>query len=195
MAETFVLHNGTVLELQPPNADAIRTMIAGTELSVVVDAVDKAGQSEAAEAIKSLEGSLSTDQMLGVSNATDRLFNYCVGWGVRTNPPQADLRELEALGFDASTERVARVNWLRYVKLEDVDEASALMGRIMALAFEAEGRRREEKERAKALAEVPLSSGDGSGRDGATIEALRARITELEAQGAGAREIEKPFEP
>jgi len=103
--------------------------------------------------------------MLRVNEAVVRLFNYCIGWVVTDDPPAEELRELEALGFATGSPRVARVNWLRYLKLSGEQEAAELVGHIMALVFQ------DEVEKNVAQPE--------------NVDTLKARIAELEAKEIG----------
>ena len=84
------------------------------------------------------------DQAFDMMEATDQLFNFCAGWGVKDDPPAEALAELEEMGLaNPGQPHLARANWLRFVVLEDDEEFSDLIASVMALAVkqaEAEGK-------------------------------------------------------
>ena len=84
------------------------------------------------------------DQAFDMMEATDQLFNFCAGWGVKDDPPAEALAELEEMGLaNPGQPHLARANWLRFVVLEDDEEFSDLIAAVMALAVkqaEAEGK-------------------------------------------------------
>ena len=84
------------------------------------------------------------DQEFDMMEATDQLFNFCAGWGVKDDPPAEALAELEEMGLaNPGQPHLARANWLRFVVLEDDEEFSDLIAAVMALAVkqaEAEGK-------------------------------------------------------
>jgi len=83
------------------------------------------------------------DQLLDMSGkaqfaaleATERLFTYLAGWGVKDDPPEEELDTLAELGLPADKAHLARANWLRYLVLEDDDEASELIAAVMTLTM------------------------------------------------------------
>jgi len=114
------------LHLQPVKWTAlwhILRQIGGTE---VLDNPD---------ALMKLEGS----DMLKAADATEKLFNYCAGWGVTNDPPQGAVEELTAMGLaDLDKPHLARANWLRFIALADDDEISSLIGAVLALSAKQE---------------------------------------------------------
>jgi hypothetical protein len=86
----------------------------------------------------------------------DQLFNYCAGWGVTDDPPEEAIEELAEMGFQVNTARLARINWIRYLLVEDETEAGGLVGAVLTysskdwLAQDAEIEEAEETEGAEA---------------------------------------------
>lgn len=86
------------------------------------------------DALKDLEGA----DALRAADATERLFNYCAGWGVSDDPPPEAVDELAAMGLaDLDKPHLARANWLRFIALKDDDEISSLIGAVLALSAQA----------------------------------------------------------
>ena len=124
--EELTLKNGTVLHLRPVKWTAlwhILRQIGGTKL---LDNPDELMKLEGADALKA-------------ADTTERLFNYCAGWGVTDDPPQGAVEELEAMGLaDLDKPHLARANWLRFIALADDDEISSLIGAVLALSAKQE---------------------------------------------------------
>ena len=163
MTRVFVLNDGTRLKLKPVNPDAIRNLIADRDMSVLIERWAAIGGDDGGVDATALEREIDASTLLKINQATTRLFNYCIGFGVDHTPPQSELDELKAMGFPVDSPRVALVNWLRYLKLTGTEEAGELVGTIMALSLQ------QEKGQ-----DVPLPDDE--------TEALRARIAELEAR-------------
>lgn len=129
---TLKLKSGTVLHLQAVNPDAIfsiyRQMGFYEEVARNPD-FDGTLEEWAAE----WEGNISFEKKIAAAKLTEQLFNYCAGWGVTDNPPASALKDLQAIGCDISTPRIARVNWLRFIELAE-DEADTFIGHVMALS-------------------------------------------------------------
>jgi hypothetical protein len=70
--------------------------------------------------------------------ASNRMLTYCLGWGVKSEPPPDAIATLEALGKPTNLPEIARANWLRYIALESA-EMSELVARVMKLTFSTEG--------------------------------------------------------
>jgi len=84
------------------------------------------------ESIKKLTGL----DALRAADATEQLFNYIAGWGVVESPPPGSMAELEALELSTPGQpHLERANWLRFLVLEDDDEASTLIARVLALTW------------------------------------------------------------
>ena len=153
MSTSYTTKSGVELELQPVSQEALRNLFSDAAFSPIFDNPAVLEQEDAAQVL--VEGK-SASELMRVSGAATRLFNYCIGWGVRNDPPDDSLHELDALGFGTDTPRVARVNWLRYIELTDEDEAGDLVGAVLTVTYSQE--REEDNEAAQ----------------------LRARLAELE---------------
>lgn len=128
---TLTLRNGTVLHLVPVNADAIFSLYNKMGLYDALDKItDFDGPPE--EWTKRWEANLSLEEKVQGAQLTQQLFNYCAGWGVTNDVPPEAMKELDTIGCDTSTERAARVSWLRFVLLDE-GESAELIGRVMAL--------------------------------------------------------------
>lgn len=129
---TLKLKSGTTLHLRSVNPDAIfslyRQMGFYDEVARNPDFAGTPGE-WAAE----WESRLSFEEKSRAASLTEQLFNYCAGWGVTDKPPQSALEDLQAIGCDTSTPRRARINWLRFVEMEE-DEVDPLIGQVMALS-------------------------------------------------------------
>lgn len=77
----------------------------------------------------------STSEKVESAEAALALFNYCMAYGVVTDPPQEAVDELKALHLAPSNLNALRATWLNYLVLEDAQEAGLLAGVIMALTF------------------------------------------------------------
>jgi len=53
----------------------------------------------------------------------DRMWTYCIGWGVIDDPPEDALAELEAMGLISPSPRLTRANWVRWLLLDDQSDA------------------------------------------------------------------------
>jgi hypothetical protein len=69
-----------------------------------------------------------------INEGLDAALNYCLMWGVEDNPDEGDMELLEAMGFGSDNERIARLHWLRLVRLEDA-EAGAVLFAVRRLTF------------------------------------------------------------
>lgn len=74
----------------------------------------------------------------GAAEAAMSLFNYCMGFGVTTDPTPAQLDEVRLI-TSSNSPNVIRATWLNYFVLKDVEEAGILAGLIMALTFRDDG--------------------------------------------------------
>jgi len=129
---TLKLESGTTLHLKCVNPDAIfslyRQMGFYDEVARNPD-FDGSPEEWAAE----WESRLSFEEKTRAASLTEQLFNYCAGWGVTDKVPQPALVELQTIGCDVSTPRLARINWLRFIELGE-SEIDLLIGRVMALS-------------------------------------------------------------
>ena len=78
------------------------------------------------------------DKQMQSAKASMALFNYCMAYGVVTNPPAVDLEELQSLGLAPNTTAAKRSTWLNYLVLEDASEAGLLTSIILTLTFRGE---------------------------------------------------------
>jgi len=106
-----------MLELQPVNQQAL--------LDIILDM----GGLEAIAA-----DSVSADNYKAIT-AGNRAMTYCMGWGVKNEPPPDAIATLDALGKPTDLPEIARANWLRYLVLTN-QEASDLIAAVMKLTFE-----------------------------------------------------------
>ena len=118
MSDTFELECGVTLHLQPLKQNAVHAILRH---------LGGWPSSQTVEYLRGLKGNAAAR----ADEASIQLFNYCVGWGIKDNPAQEEIEELETLGFRARTPRIARVNWLRFMLLEDDEEAGRLEGAIL----------------------------------------------------------------
>lgn len=107
---------------------------------------------------------LTGERQVKALAATGKLFTYCAGWGVKTDPPEEANELMELLGRDtaASKPRLHRADWVRTITTQE--ERGELIGRVMALTFK--------------KAEAPAVAGTAV----AQAEDQTARIARLEAQ-------------
>lgn len=130
--KTLKLKSGTLLHLRAVNPDAIFSIYRQMGFyEEVTRNPDFEGSPE--QWAKEWEERLSFEKKVNTAQLTEQLFNYCAGWGVTDDPPESAMTDLQTIGCDASTPRLARVNWLRFVELDE-DEADLLIGRVMALS-------------------------------------------------------------
>jgi hypothetical protein len=132
MGTSYTTKSGVELELQPVSQEALRNLFSDAAFSPIFENPTVLEQDGAARV---LVAGKSPSELMRVSGAATRLFNYCIGWGVKTDPDEESLHELRALGFEIATPRVARVNWLRYIELDGQDEAGELIGAILTLSY------------------------------------------------------------
>jgi len=78
--------------------------------------------------------SLSVERREEIAKGLDVALNYCLMWGVADGPDEGELAELRELGVDVENERIARLYWLRLLRLEDL-EAGAVMFAVRRLTF------------------------------------------------------------
>ena len=120
--EELTLKSGMTLHLRPVKWTAlwhILRQLGGPEML------------ENPDTLMNLKGG----DMLKAADTTERLFNYCAGWGVSDDPPREAVEELEAMGLaDLGKPHLARANWLRFIALADDDEISSLIGAVLALS-------------------------------------------------------------
>jgi len=160
---TYTLKNGLVLRLLKVSQDALVSLYADPDLAAMFRNPELLGQANASEMIKANLEAGELDTAWRANEGAVRLFNYCVWKGVENNPTPSEKAELRMMGFlPVDTAGLARVNWLRYIQMENSDEAASLVGAVMTYAFsDDESDELEEKDE---------------------IAALKAQVAALEAQ-------------
>ena len=115
----FQLKSGLTLTLAPPrNRFAVRKFRA-----------------ESAEYLAALrDGGLSPDQKEEVEQLTERMFLYLAGWTVQDDVPPDALDELRVMFEPTGSVRVNRARWVRFLLIDDVQEAAAFLSFALAVA-------------------------------------------------------------
>jgi hypothetical protein len=158
---TFELQCGIVLELQKINTAVIEEI----NLKAFSDLLrDPRKSSEMAKL--SRKGKMSDEDILSLFGSDigamaalgDKMFTYCVGWGVKNNPPEDDDELLSLLGAPQDKIYTRRAVWVRTL-LVDSAEGNRLVAHIQAISS-AENDVVDEKD--------------------VEIEELKARLQELE---------------
>jgi len=115
---TFKLKCGMALHLKQVNRQALRPIMlklgGGSTL-------------RDPERLRKLTGKAMDQATQGV----EQLFNYCAGWGVEDDAPEEAIAELTEMGFRVNTVRLARINWIRYLLLEDENEGGEFVGAVL----------------------------------------------------------------
>ena len=131
---TFELRCGVTLTLKPVNkavisaiqAKMIQILAENTEVLAILLEVedDKAALADVVTALGHREAEAV---VLG-----ERMFTYCVGWGVEEGPPETDTELMEILDLPANKPHIRRAGWVRTL-LSDDDEGIALVDAIREL--------------------------------------------------------------
>ena len=118
---TFELKCGVTLHLKQVNRQALRPIMlrlgGGSTL-------------QDPERLRKLTGKALERAIRGI----EQLFNYCAGWGVTDDAPEEAVVELGEMGFNVDTARLARINWIRYLLVEDETEAGELVGAVLTFS-------------------------------------------------------------
>jgi len=125
MGATLELKNGRTLHLRPVKWSAAWKIIRQLGGMGVLDNLDD------------LEGtmeSLTASEALQAADASQRLFDYCAGWGVTDEPPEEEIAGLVAAGLAPADPHLARAAWLQFNVLADDDEVSTLIAEVLALS-------------------------------------------------------------
>lgn len=117
--DTFEMRCGVTLHLRQINRMALRPIML------------KLGGGSTLRDPKRLRN-LEGQEKDRATQAANQLFNYCVGWGVTDDPPEEAVEELAETGFRVDTARLARINWIHYLLLEDEEEGGELIGAVLA---------------------------------------------------------------
>jgi hypothetical protein len=167
MIDELELKSKTILHLTAINPDAIFSIYQQMGFyDEVARNPDFDGSPE--EWATTWENRLSLDEKVNAAQLTKQLFNYCAGWGVKDDPPESALTDLQAIGCDISTKRMARINWLRFIELDE-DEVDTLIGHIMALSQ---------------LGRVARLKPQSTTNDKSRIAELEAEVEKLRADGS-----------
>ncbi len=122
--EDLELKCGVTLRLRPVGMPALRKLIE-----------QAGGWSLLKEKRKLAE--LSDEERHTYEIGSNQLYLYAAGWGVETDPPAVAVEELEALGWTATSKKLIRARWLRYLLMEET-EIGKLLGRIIFLSLRGE---------------------------------------------------------
>ena len=124
---TILTANGTELVCRPVRTLPIQDLMFKIGLPATL--ADSPNATEISDALQ--QG--SAVQQMDTIKASMALFNYCMAYGVETDPPAEAIEELTSLGLTSSTVPGRRVMWLNYLVLEDLDEAALLAGIILSV--------------------------------------------------------------
>lgn len=128
----FLTKAGVTLHLQSLNPDAISYLYQ--EMGFY-DALAQIGDFDGTpgEWAQKWDANLGLESKIQATEKIEQLFNYCCGWGVSDDPPANAVEELKIIGLETSSPRIARINWLRFLLLEE-EETGLLIGSVMALS-------------------------------------------------------------
>jgi len=129
---TVITASGVTLECVPVRKLPVQDLLFKIGLS------EKAMKSNDPNEIAASLQSGGKDKQMQSAKASMALFNYCMAYGVVTDPPAGDLEELQSLGLAPSTTAAKRSTWLNYLVLEDASEAGLLTSIILTLTFRGE---------------------------------------------------------
>lgn len=115
---TIELKNGVTLELTAVNPAILRSIIAS------FDGVEKIAQNP--QSLLNLSG----PKQIKAMEAAEKLYTYCFGWGVTTDPPEDD----PILSLAPDNPPARRGMWVRNIGADD-KELGEIIGRVMALTF------------------------------------------------------------
>lgn len=115
---TIELKCGVTLELTAVNPAILRSIIAS------FDGVEKIAKNP--QSLLSLSG----PKQIKAMEAAEKLYTYCFGWGVITNPPEDD----PILALAPDNPQARRGMWVRSIGADD-KELGEIIGRVMALTF------------------------------------------------------------
>jgi hypothetical protein len=116
---------------------------------------------------------LSGERQIRALAATGKLFTYCAGWGVTTNPPDEANELMELMGRDTavSKPRLHRADWVRTITTQE--ERGELIGRVMALTFQ------KEPPAATAVSAAVIAAVPTADEQAAQIARLEAQLAAL----------------
>lgn len=82
---------------------------------------------------------LPDDEQQAAKDTIDRLWTYCIGWGVADDPPEDALAELEMMGLISPSPRLTRANWVRWLLLDDQSDAWRIFWTVWMATMLSEG--------------------------------------------------------
>ncbi len=126
--ETFVTQDGVELTIKPVSIGAIQSFLGGSPVMMDLFSLAASGGDMEA-AFREMD---ETQQAQALKDF-EPLYNYCIGWGVETDPPEEALDELALLNIRPKSKREARIKWLRILVLDQHD-IGLLAGRVLALS-------------------------------------------------------------
>ena len=145
---------GVVLEIQAVNSNILRGLLMEFGDPVALAKKGTAG--------------LSMKKKLELSQVTGKMFAYCAGWGVKTDPPNGEASELmDLVGAGTDKPHTRRADWIRYELALDDNDLSDLMAAVMTLTFQGE--------------QVETAVPDETEKD-AKIRELEERLAQMETE-------------
>jgi len=119
-----VLSGGTVLECQAVQSGVLQSLLA--EIALLDEEVlDNPG------ALALLAGK---DRAAAI-RASEKLFDYCAGWGVKNRPPAVVPEVVKLMGVDPSEPNLYRAAWIRYSLGATQEELGLIIGMVLTLSF------------------------------------------------------------
>ena len=67
--------------------------------------------------------------------ASEKLFNYCAGWGVIDDPPPGRTQITDVMMIDINQPNIRKAAWIRYEIGATEEELGDMIGIIMGLTF------------------------------------------------------------
>jgi hypothetical protein len=128
--ETFVTQSGVELTIKPVSVGAIQSFLGDSPF--LLDMFSRTASGD--EDVEAVFQELTPAEQTKALSDFEPLYNYCMGWGVETDPPEEAQVDLALLRIHPQTKREARIKWLRILVLEQVDMGE-LVGRILALSM------------------------------------------------------------
>lgn len=116
--------SGTVLECQAVQSGVLQSLLA--DLALLDDVV-----LESPQALSLLVGKDRADAI----KASEKLFDYCAGWGVKNNPPAKVPEVVKLMGVDPSEPNLYRAAWIRYALEATQEELGLIIGMVLTLSF------------------------------------------------------------
>lgn len=119
-----VLSSGTVLECQAVQSGVLQSLLADLAL-LDEEVLDNPG------ALALLAGK---DRAAAIK-ASEKLFDYCAGWGVKNRPPAIVPEVVKLMGVDPSEPNLYRAAWIRYSLAASQEELGLIIGMVLTLSF------------------------------------------------------------